>query len=124
MNLYAEIENPKEFFKLISYILPFLSIFIVTGIGLLGYLSFGDRIEPLIIYNLPNNDNVSILAKTFYVATICGSFVLVLQPLFHLAETSQTYKDLNEWIHSSINEEKSSESRNAAGDPSENPEYL
>ena len=72
-----------------------LSTFLVMGVGLLGYVTFGDRIESLIIYNLPTNDNVSIMAKAFYIATIAGSFVLVIQPLFHLLENSSTYKLVN-----------------------------
>lgn len=78
LNLYAEIQNPKHFFNLILGIFTFLSFIIVLGVGILGYLTFGDRIESLIIYNLPANDNISILAKAFYIATISGSFVLLI----------------------------------------------
>lgn len=102
LNLYAEIEKPKDFFKLITMIFTVLSLTVVMGVGLLGYLTFGDRIESLIIYNLPTNDNVSIMAKAFYIATIAGSFVLVIQPLFHLVETSQWYKIVNEWLHNAL----------------------
>lgn len=68
----------------------------MTGVGLLGYFTFGDRIESLLIYNLPTNDHVSVMAKAFYIATITGSFVLLIQPLFHLVESSKIYSDINQ----------------------------
>lgn len=97
-------------------IFTLLSLLLVMGVGLLGYLTFGDRIESLIIYNLPTNDNVSIMAKAFYIATISGSFVLVIQPLFYLLETSKSYKFVNEWLHNSSN--------NPSADPSDDMDDL
>ena len=65
---------------------------------MLGYLTFGDRIESLIIYNLPNNDTVSIFAKAFYILTISGSFVLIIQPIFRVIETSECYHKISDCI--------------------------
>jgi len=76
---------------MVASIFVFLATFIALGIGLLGYITFGDKIESLIIYNLPNNDMISILAKISYIITICGSFVLVVQPLFQIMEKSESY---------------------------------
>ena len=66
-------------------------MFIGIGIGLLGYITFGDTIQSMIIYNLPYNDTVSIIAKMSYILTISGSFVIVIQPLFQIIEKSEAY---------------------------------
>ena len=98
LNLYSEIQKPSDFFWLIQIILPGLTLVVVVGVGMLGYLTFGDRIQPLIIYNLPNNDKVSIFAKAFYILTISGSFVLIIQPIFRVIETSECYHKMNDCI--------------------------
>jgi len=54
LNLYAEAESPKKFFKLIMSIFIILTFTIVLGVGILGYVTFGDTVQSLIIYNLPN----------------------------------------------------------------------
>jgi amino acid permease len=63
-------------------------------IGYVGYLAFGASVKSVILFNLPNEDPVSITAKCFYVLTICGSFVLVIQPIFYVIESSVWYKRL------------------------------
>ena len=52
----------------------------------MGYLAFGTDIDSLIIYNMPPDDGLSIIARIFYLICITGSFVLLLQPIFHIIE--------------------------------------
>jgi hypothetical protein len=54
----------------------------------MGYLAFGDQVSSVVIYNLPPNDVMSILAKSFYVFTVMGSYVIVIQPIFYIIEES------------------------------------
>jgi len=61
-------------------------------VGYIGYLAFGAKTKSVILYNLPNEDAASIAAKIFYVITICGSFVLVSQPIFQIVERANWYK--------------------------------
>jgi hypothetical protein len=58
----------------------------------MGYLAFGDEAKSVIIYNLPPNDVMSILAKSFYLFTIMGSYVIVIQPIFYIIEESSFYQ--------------------------------
>ena len=60
----------------------------------MGYLAFGDQVLSVVIYNLPPNDVMSILAKSFYVFTVMGSYVIVIQPIFYIIEESSLYKKL------------------------------
>jgi len=70
-----------------------LSLFIACAVGYLGYLAFGETTKSVVLYNLPNDDPVSITAKCLYVLTICGSFVLLIQPIFSIIERSGWYND-------------------------------
>ena len=50
-----------------------ISIFGVID-GYLGYLVFGNTVKSIIIYNLPNNDPLSIIAKICYIINITGFY--------------------------------------------------
>ena len=44
------------------------------------------------IYNLPNEDVMSIMVRIFYLITVMGSFVLLSQPVFRVIESTMLYK--------------------------------
>jgi amino acid permease len=70
-----------------------LTVLIASTVGYLGYLAFGATTRSLILYNLPNDDPLSITAKICYILTIMGSFVLVIQPIFYIIERCEWYKE-------------------------------
>jgi amino acid permease len=55
-----------------------VAVLLAVPVGYMGYLAFGDQVESVIIYNLPPNDTISIIAKCFYVITIMGSYIIVI----------------------------------------------
>ena len=61
-------------------------------VGYLGYFAFGNSVKSVILYNLPSEDPASITAQIFYILTITGSYVLLIQPIFHIIETSSLYR--------------------------------
>ena len=63
-------------------------VFLAVIVGLLGYLAFGENCKSVILYNLPHNDTLAVMAKVFYVITIMGSYVIVIQPIFYVIESS------------------------------------
>lgn len=71
-----------------------LTIVVAVGIGYIGYLAFGEKTKSVILFNLPNDDPASIIAKIFYILTIMGSFVLVANPVFRVIEKSGWYRSL------------------------------
>ena len=71
-----------------------LTFLIAVSVGYIGYLAFGASTKGVILYNLPNDDPASIFAKCAYVLTICGSFVLLIQPIFYIMESSNWYSNL------------------------------
>jgi amino acid permease len=70
-----------------------LTCIIASSVGYLGYLAFGATTKSLILYNLPNDDSLSITAKICYIFTVMGSFVLVIQPIFYILERGEWYKE-------------------------------
>ena len=69
-----------------------LSLTVVLTVGYLGYYAFGNTVKSVIVYNFPNEDPVSILIKICYLFTISGSYVIVIQPVFHVLESTSWYK--------------------------------
>jgi len=78
-----------------STIIVGLTVFVAGSVGYIGYLAFGETAKSVVLYNLPNDDPISITAKCLYILTICGSFVLIIQPIFSIVERSGWY---NEWF--------------------------
>ena len=70
------------------YVVIFLTVGVAMSTGFLGYLAFGHSSKSVIIYNLPNEDPMSICIKIFYLITVMGSFVLLSQPVFHVIEST------------------------------------
>lgn len=73
-------------------IISTVAVTLAVPVGYMGYLAFGNQVESVIIYNLPPNDTMSIVAKSFYVLTIMGSYVIVIQPIFYIIEESEIYQ--------------------------------
>ena len=92
LNLYAETDRPQRFFKLAAFSIVGLTVFIAVVVSYLGYIAFGNTVKSVIIYNLPNGEPMSITVKICYVITICGSFVLLIQPVYHIIENTYFYK--------------------------------
>merc|ERR1719389_1234669 len=94
LNLYSEADKPQDFFMIATISILILTFFIAVAVGYIGYLAFGASTKGVILYNLPNDDPASIFAKCAYVLTICGSFVLLIQPIFYIMESSNWYSNL------------------------------
>jgi amino acid permease len=71
-----------------------ITLGVAMTVGYTGYLAFGASTKSVILYNLPNQDPISIIAKFCYVLTICGSFVIIVQPIFGLLERANWYKSM------------------------------
>lgn len=91
--MYAEADRPQDFFMITLIIILILTCIVAVSVGYLGYLAFGATTKSLILYNLPNDDGLSITAKACYIFTVMGSFVLVIQPIFYILERGDWYKE-------------------------------
>ena len=76
LNYYSKYENPRQFLTIVTTVaVTVITIIGVIG-GYLGYIVFGNTVKSIIIYNLPNNDPLSIIAKFCFIINIIGSFIL------------------------------------------------
>lgn len=94
MNIYSEVDKPQVFTKqlLVGFIVVILAC---TCFGLFGYLTFGQSIKSVVLFNLPNEDPLSIATKLCYLITIMGSYVIIIQPVFSLIESKSWYTNLD-----------------------------
>jgi amino acid permease len=92
--LYAEADKPQDFFMIATICILVLTFLIAISVGYIGYLAFGASTKSIILYNLPNENPWAISAKCAYVLTICGSFVLLIQPIYYIMESSKWYTKL------------------------------
>lgn len=94
LNLYAESDKPQNFFTIALTCILTLTVLIAGVVGYVGYFAFGSKTKSVILYNLPNEDPAAITAKICYILTIMGSFVIVINPIFHVIESSNWYKTI------------------------------
>jgi proton-coupled amino acid transporter len=78
LNLYSETDKPQNFFLIALICIVALTFFVAATVGYLGYLAFGNSVKSVILYSLPNDDSLAIVAKICYVLTIVGSFVIII----------------------------------------------
>jgi hypothetical protein len=94
LNLYAETDDPKNFMQLVLGIFVVMGVILGFGLGIFGYLTFGNTAESTILFNMPHHYGIGIAAKLCYLVTIMGSYVLVIQPIFYVMENSEWYKNI------------------------------
>ena len=64
-------------------------------VSVMGYLAFGNQVQDVILYNLPFDSPLSISIKILYIICISGSFILIIQPIYHIMESSSLYKSIS-----------------------------
>jgi len=89
--LYSEAENPEDFFKIIAISYGSVTIFIAAFLGVIGYLAFGDQTKNIILSNMPETEAIGVIARVSYLFAILGCWVIVLQPIFYIVESSLYY---------------------------------
>ena len=63
-------------------------------VGYLGYFTFGEHTESMLLLNLPSSSALATVSRLLYVTTIFGSYVLLCQPVFHIIENSKWYLNI------------------------------
>lgn len=51
---------------------------LMAGFGTFSYLAFGDTLQPVVLYNLPDEDAMSVATKMCYFITIMGSYAMLI----------------------------------------------
>ena len=85
LTLYAEAEKPKNFCG-ITILVQIVFVVIALGVATIAYMAFGNDTQDIILLNLPTGVPLSIGAKVLYISCIMGSYVLMIQPIFHYFE--------------------------------------
>ncbi|KAL7314419.1 hypothetical protein PS15m_005990 [Mucor circinelloides] len=78
-------KEPKKFPKVLSWTMLFITVLFIS-IGLLSYLAFGDKVQTVILLNLPVSPLVNTI-QGLYAMGICLSIPLQLFPAIRIIET-------------------------------------
>jgi proton-coupled amino acid transporter len=94
LSLYSETNQPKHFIPInICAQICLITLFFFSS--LLGYLTFGKTLRSVVLLNLPSEDPLTLATQSFYLVTIMGSYVILIQPVFNVIENYKWYKSIN-----------------------------
>ncbi|KAI9264803.1 transmembrane amino acid transporter protein-domain-containing protein [Sporodiniella umbellata] len=79
-------KDPKKFPKVLSWTMLFITALFIS-VGFLSYMAFGDKVQTVILLNLPVNHLVNTI-QGLYAIAICLSIPLQLFPAIRIVETS------------------------------------
>lgn len=71
LTVYSEHNNPSNFFQLNAIVLTTYTVWI-SIVGFFGYFAWGNTVNAILLFNLPNKENLAIAAKVLYLTTILG----------------------------------------------------
>ena len=92
LTVYAEADKPKQFAGIVMSVYVMLALAFASW-GILSYYAFGNTLTDIILIILPSHDGLSIAAKIIYSLNICGSYILMIQPIFSVIENYQCYQN-------------------------------
>lgn len=82
-----ESSREPERFPMLFFVVMTFVLLLVLSVGMLGYLAFGDEVQPLILLNLQGGPVVNCLRSMFAFAMFC-TFALQLLPAIRLIESA------------------------------------
>jgi amino acid permease len=71
LTVYSEHNNPRNFFTLLAIVMTIYTVFI-SIVGYIGYFAWGNSVNAIILFNIPNHENLAIAAKALYFCCIIG----------------------------------------------------
>jgi solute carrier family 36 (proton-coupled amino acid transporter) len=93
LSLYSETKQPKNFISInIFSQICLITLFFFSS--LLGYLTFGKTLRSVVLLNLPSEDPLTLATQSFYLVTIMGSYVILIQPVYNVIENYKWYKSI------------------------------
>ena len=61
-------------------------------VGSLSYLAYGSLVQDIVIYNLPQQNNLATAVALLYMLNIVGSITMTIQPIYGLFEKQEKAK--------------------------------
>ena len=62
---------------------------IVISLCVVSYLAYGNMIQDIVLYNMPQHSNMARLIELMYMLNIVGSFTICIQPVYALLEKTE-----------------------------------
>ena len=61
--------------------------------GCLSYMAYGNLIQDIVLYNLPQHSNLGTMVAVLYMLNIIGSITMTIQPIYGLFEKKNKDKE-------------------------------
>jgi hypothetical protein len=92
LNIYSQQNEPRSMFKqtLITHIVVGA---MCVSMGTLSYLAYGDLVQDIVLYNLPQHSNLATIVAILYMLNIVGSISMTIQPIYALFEKKEKAKE-------------------------------
>jgi hypothetical protein len=75
LNVYAEHRYPKQMYTS-TVKMHIVIVVLACLVGWLSYYAFGDEVQEIVLYDLPEGKPFTILTQIFYMLNVMGCFVL------------------------------------------------
>jgi proton-coupled amino acid transporter len=79
-------KEPHKFPRVLTGTMISITL-LFTSVGAISYMAFGDKVQTVILLNLPSNDPLVPIIQTLYSVAICLSIPLQLFPAIRIIET-------------------------------------
>ena len=91
LNLYSQQNEPRSMFR--QTVITHLSVgALCVVVGSLSYLAYGSLVQDIVLYNLPQQNNLATAVALLYMLNIVGSITMGLQPIYGLFEKQEKSK--------------------------------
>lgn len=85
LNIYSQHSEPRAMFE--NTVLTHITVgFIVISLCTVSYLAYGDMIQDIVLYNMPQHSFMAKVIALMYMLNIVGSFTICIQPIYALFE--------------------------------------
>ena len=91
LNVYSQQNEPRTMFRQ-TVITHLLVGGLCVVVGSLSYLAYGSLVQDIVIYNLPQQNNLATAVALLYMLNIVGSITMTIQPIYGLFEKQEKAK--------------------------------
>ena len=82
----SSMEENRPLYPLLLHLNVLFFTLLMSSIGIMGYLYFGSDIEQMIIWNLPNNEPLTLAVSTMLLIGILFTYPLQVFPIIEIME--------------------------------------
>jgi len=95
LNIYSQHSEPRAMFEATVWTHIVVG-FIVISLCCVSYLAYGNMIQDIVLYNMPQHSNMARIIELMYMLNIVGSFTICIQPIYAMIEKRNDKQQRND----------------------------